>query len=105
MTERVFQAKLIKEIKALFPSCIVLKNDEGYLQGIPDLLILYKNTWAALEVKRNITARRQPNQKYYVDTLDNMSFASFVCPENKEDILDELQLAFSPSRRARISCP
>ena len=93
--ESKFQAKLIKELKEIFPGCVVLKNDAGYLQGFPDLLILYKNMWAVLEVKRNLYAPCRSNQEYWVEELDEMSFASFICPENKREVLDELQQTFS----------
>lgn len=89
--ERDFQAKLIKEIKNIFPGCIVMKTDPTYIQGLPDLLILNKDKWAALEVKRSEKASKRPNQDYYVNKMDNMSYASFIYPENKEDVLDELR--------------
>ena len=89
--ERDFQAKLIKEIKQIFKGCIVMKNDSSYIQGIPDLLILYRDKWAALEVKKSETAHHQPNQEYYVQLMDEMSYASFIYPENKEEVLYELQ--------------
>ena len=89
--ERDFQAKLIKEIKSIFPGCIVMKTDPTYIQGLPDLLILHNNKWAALEVKRSANASKRPNQDYYVEKMDDMSYASFIYPENKEDILDELR--------------
>ena len=91
--ERDFQAKLIKELKVMFKGCIIVKNDPNYIQGIPDLLILYNDRWAALEVKKSATAHYQPNQEYYVDLMDQMSFAAFIYPENKEEILYELQQA------------
>ena len=91
--ERDFQAKLIKELKGMFKGCIIVKNDPNYIQGIPDLLILYNDRWAALEVKKSATAHHQPNQEYYVDLMDQMSFAAFIYPENKEEILYELQQA------------
>ena len=94
MLERDFQKKLIDEIKLRFTGCIVMKNDSSYIQGIPDLLILYKDKWASLECKKSARAKKQPNQVYYVGLMDEMSFSRFVCPENKEDILDELQQAF-----------
>ena len=89
--ERDFQAKLIREIKQIFRGCIVMKNDSSYIQGIPDLLILYRDKWAALEVKKSATASHRPNQEYYVELMDEMSFASFIYPENKEEVLYELQ--------------
>ena len=89
--ERDFQAKLIRELKVMFKGCIIIKNDPNYIQGIPDLLILYNDRWAALEVKKSEHALHRPNQEYYVDLMNEMSFASFIYPENKEEILYELQ--------------
>ena len=94
--ERDFQAKLIKEIKDRFPGCMVLKNDSSYIQGIPDLLILFEDKWASLEVKRSNTASHRLNQEYYVELMNDMSFSRFICPENKEDILHEMELALRP---------
>ena len=94
MLESKFQADLIKELKKLFPGCIVTKLDSGHIQGIPDLLVLYKDKWAALECKKNAGAKKQPNQEYYVGLMDEMSFSRFIFPENKEEILNELQHAF-----------
>lgn len=96
MLEREFQAGLIKELKELFPGCIVLKNDPDYIQGFPDLTILYKNHWAVLECKKSENAKKQPNQQYYVDQANAMSYATFIYPENKEDVLNDLQHTFEP---------
>ena len=92
--ERDFQRKLIQKLKARFPGCLVLKQDPDYLQGIPDLLILYRNKWAALECKRSANASHQPNQDYYVHMMDGMSFSRFIFPGNEEEVLDELQRSF-----------
>ncbi|MDO5399100.1 MAG: hypothetical protein Q4G33_14365 [bacterium] len=94
MLENNFQAKLIKELKALFPDCIIMKNDPDYIQGIPDLTILHKNRWATLECKKDLRAKKQPNQEYYVRQMNEMSFSRFICPENKEEVLNELQQTF-----------
>ena len=94
MLESKFQANLIKEIKETFPGCIVMKNDSSYIQGIPDLLVLYKNKWASLENKKSVKAKKQPNQEYYVDKMNEMSFSRFICPENKEEVLSDLYKAF-----------
>lgn len=94
MLENKFQSKLIKEIKDKFPGCIVLKNDPTYIQGVPDLTIFHSDKWAALEVKKDGKASKQPNQEYYVEKMDEMSFASFIYPENKDQVLDELYLHF-----------
>ena len=96
--EKICQSELIKELKALFPGCIILKNDPTYIQGIPDLLILFEDKWAALEVKKSITASHRPNQEFYVNKMGRMSYANFIYPENKEVVLDELQETFFSRR-------
>lgn len=94
MRESTFQAQLIQEIKSRFPGCFVLKNDvTNQYQGFPDLLILHHNKWAALEVKRSAKAHHQPNQDYYIDILSRLSFASFICPETKGEVLDAMEQA------------
>lgn len=103
MLESNFQSELKKDLKKLFPGCIIMKNDPDYIQGIPDLIILYKNKWATLECKKNSRAKKQPNQEYYVGLMDEMSFSRFICPENKEEVLYELQQTFRPRRSTRVS--
>ena len=96
--ESAFQSALIKEIEEMFEGCLVLKNDSSYYQGIPDLLVLYKDKWAMLECKRHSSATHRPNQDYYISRLGEMSYASFIYPENKEEVLYELQQAFGVRR-------
>ena len=103
--ENKFQADLISDLEDMFPGCIILKNDPCYIQGIPDIIILYKNMWAALECKRSLREPYQPNQEYYIGLMNDMSFASMICPENREVVLDELQCAFRIRRPSRISKP
>lgn len=92
--ESKFQAELIKDIQERFDGVIVTKLDSSHIQGIPDLLILYRDKWATLECKKNAKASHRPNQDYYVSTMDRMSFSRFVYPENKEEVLNDLQQAF-----------
>lgn len=94
MKESIFQSNLIKKLKKMFVGCIVMKTDPNYIQGIPDILILHKNKWASLECKKSLTAHHQPNQSYFVDMMNNMSFSKFICPENEEEILNDLQRTF-----------
>lgn len=94
MLESQFQSKLIKKLKKIFPGCLVMKTDPTYIQGLPDLLILFNDRWAVLECKKSGTASHRPNQDYYVDRMDEMSFARFIYPENEEEILHDLQQAF-----------
>lgn len=90
--ESGFQDRLISTLEAMFPGCMVFKMDQ--FQGLPDILILFGKKWASLECKKHSTAKRQPNQPYYVDLMNRMSFSRFICPENKEEVLNELQRSF-----------
>ena len=98
MLESKFQSELIKELNRMFRGCVILKNDAQYIQGFPDLTILYKEHWAVLECKRSDSEPFQPNQEYYIQVLDEMSLARTIHPQNKEEVLNELQRAFSPGR-------
>lgn len=101
--ESSFQAKLIDDLKKLYPGCVILKNDSGYIQGFPDLTILYEDRWAVLETKRGENESHRPNQDYYVEKLNGMSYSSFIFPENKEKVLNELEQALKPGRKSRVS--
>lgn len=94
MLERDYQKKLVKKLKDIFPGCVVLKNDAQLKQGIPDLLVLYKDKWVALEVKKSESASHRPNQDYNVDRMNEMSYAAFIYPENEEKIFSELKEVF-----------
>lgn len=94
MLENRFKTKLVNEIEEMLPGCIITHFDPNEIQGMPDLLILYGNTWAALEGKKSASASHRPNQDYYVDLMDRMSFASFIYPENKDEVLDRLYRYF-----------
>ena len=103
MTEATYQGKLIKKLKRTFPGCVVLKNDPQYQQGILDLTLLWGPCWAMLEVKASPNSRERPNQRYFVEQLDNMSFAAFISPENEAEVLIALQEAFTSRGAACVS--
>lgn len=97
--ENQFQKKIINMIKdRLGSDCIILKNDPNYIQGIPDIIILYKNCWAALEIKADKKSKKRPNQDYYVIKMNNMSFASFIYPDNVNEVLYEMERSFGIKR-------
>jgi hypothetical protein len=96
--ESDFQSKLIKTIKQRFTGAIVTKLDSSHIQGLPDLLVLYEDKWATLECKRNDNATHRPNQDYYVNKMNDMSFSRFIYPENEKEILDEMEQAFRLGR-------
>ena len=103
--ESAFQSRLIKRIKKDLPGCIVLKTDPNYLQGFPDLLILHGDRWAALEVKRGAKARHQPNQDYYVERLNGMSYAAFIYPENERKIRNDICQTLRAGREPCVPQP
>lgn len=91
MTETKFKKELTDEIKREFPGCMILKNDPSSVQGVPDLTIFHGSKWATLETKKSKSAPHRPNQDYYVKKMNEMSFSSFIYPENKESVLHELK--------------
>lgn len=102
MAESKFQSLLIKKLRRMFNGCIILKNDSSYLQGVPDLLILHVDRWAMLEVKDSYISPVQPNQHYYIELMNEMSFAAFIYPENEAEVLDALQSALEPDWPTRL---
>lgn len=103
MLESVYQAQLIRSLKGRFPGCVIMKNDAAYQQGIPDITLLWCQCWATLEVKASKDAVLQPNQQFFVDQLDGMSFAAVVYPENEEEVLVAMEQAFASRGCARVS--
>lgn len=103
MAESAYQARVIKRLRDMLPGCFIMKNDTRYIQGVPDLTVLYKTYWAVLEVKAHAGARMRPNQEHYVRLLNDMSFAAVIYPENEEEVFRALQLAFESCRPTRLS--
>jgi hypothetical protein len=100
--ERKYQAGLKKRIERRFPGCFIMKNDSGLIQGIPDLIVLWKGTWAMLEVKAYPDADHEPNQDWYIELFQTMSFGAFIYPENETAVLDALEEKFQNCWDARI---
>lgn len=98
MRESRYQRSIIERLEFEFPGCVVLKNDANYIQGMPDLLILYRDKWAMLEVKASRDAPTRPNQEHYISLLAKMSFAAFVYPEIEDRVFYELQHTFHSRR-------
>jgi hypothetical protein len=96
--ESTFQANLIRELKDTYSGGLIFKIGSNGMQGFADILILYEDKWAALECKRGRNSKKQPNQEYYVDRMNKMSFSRFISPENKEEVLCELQSTLRPKR-------
>lgn len=105
MRESEYQAKVVRRLRVMFPGCLILRNDPRFIQGIPDLIILWYNCWAALEVKIDEHAPVQPNQQFYLEEMDKMSFAMFIYPEIEDEVLYDLQRSFESQRQTRLSKP
>ena len=83
--------KLVKDrLERTFPNCMIFRMDPNAIQGIPDLLILFNDTWASLETKASVDSPHRPNQDYYVNLMARMSFSSFIFPENEDEDFDIL---------------
>ena len=95
--EKDFQRNLIKELEQIYnnPDSDVITKFEG-IQGYPDILILHHDQWAMLECKKSKDSPHRPNQDFYVNRLNKMSFARFIYPENKEEVLNDLQSTLQP---------
>ena len=102
--ESLYRRRLIRKLETIYPGCIILKNDPAHLQGVPDLLFLHHSFWAALETKFSNSSPYRPNQGFYLDTMNAMSFAASICPQNEGVVLGDLQEAYEfHIRHSRIS--
>lgn len=102
MLESAYQAEVKQRLELVFPECVVLKNDSQYIQGIPDLLVLHGPWWAMLEVKTSRRARTRPNQKWWIDELNEMSFAAFIFPENEDEVFYAMERSYETSWATRL---
>lgn len=91
-----YKTELIKRIKKRLPGCVVQLMDSSYQQGIPEVLVLYGERWAILEVKKHAKASHRPLQDHFVEKFNDWSFAAFIYPENEKEVLDALQQALQP---------
>ena len=88
--ESKFKKHLKERMELTFPGCIVVHLDPNDIQGIPDLCIFYGEKWATLEGKRSISSNKQPNQEYYVNQMNEMSFSRFIFPEIENEVMEDL---------------
>lgn len=91
-----YKVKLKKTLTARFPGCFFMDNDPNDShQGIPDLTVYWNGRWGMLETKAGSKSAQQPNQAYWVDHYNQLGFASFIYPENEEEVLNALQSALT----------
>lgn len=94
--ETDFKNGLYNEIRAKFPGSEVVPNDAGYIQGFPDATVYLPNgKYVLLEGKRTSNSARQPNQDYYVNESPLCNNAMFVYPENKKEVLQEIERRYN----------
>lgn len=94
MRESDFQSDLRRKIENEIPGSVVQKGNPNWIQGFPDLIILYKNHYACLECKASANEPFRPNQEYYIEQINNDAFCAVVYPENMKEVLDELKRYF-----------
>ena len=94
--ESRFQSRVLRDLREEYPRSLILKIDTSYHPGTPDRLILNEDRWATLEFKRSANAAKQPNQEYFVELMNRMSYSSFIFPENEREVLRELERALRP---------
>lgn len=92
--ESDFERELMEDLDEAFPGCMVIKGASMFRQGVPDRILLCGKNWAALEVKPDPKAATQPNQPWYVEKMNDMSYAAIITPENKQEVISEIQAAF-----------
>lgn len=94
MNETTFRNLFLDKLVSSFPGLVVIKADSTFIQGIPDRFLLYEDRWAALEFKRASNSSKRANQDFYINSFNQMSYASFVFPENQSEVLRGIQRAF-----------
>lgn len=102
--ENRYQEDLINKLETMFPESYIYPNDGRRIQGFPDITILHgSGLWATLECKKSKHEPYRPNQEYYIDDLNSKGFSAMICPENEEEVLNELQRSLKPKRSSRVS--
>lgn len=91
MLEKDFQAKVIKELKAMGLAVIKNQAGPGVPTGFPDVLALGEGIYFALECKTSARAKKQPRQDYWVKKLNEWSYAAFIYPANHDKIMAEIK--------------
>jgi len=96
--EGKFKKKFKKDFLAVRPDVVIFEPDASRRRSDPDMLIIdgdgERQIWAALEFKESEDADHQPNQDYRVEKLSKKGYASFVYPENAEEVFHELEQLF-----------
>jgi len=97
MLESAFKKNFITELNVrLAPIDLEYIHTRSHNRSFPDLLILGPgSTWAALEFKAAEEADHQPNQAWYINRLNHWAYATFMYPENREEVLGDLEKLFT----------
>lgn len=97
--ETAYQRLVKRRLDSEYPGCIIIMIPPDQIQGIPDLLVLYEDRWAMLEVKTSADEPFQPNQEYYIETINaTMSYCSVIYPEIEDKVFYELQQSLGVRR-------
>lgn len=85
------QKRLIEYLKKKGFYVIKTRPGLGTPTGCPDVVALYKNFWAAFEVKASESSPFRPLQKENIEIFNDWSFARAIYPENFEEVISELE--------------
>jgi hypothetical protein len=94
MLESQFKRHVKKRITERFPNLDLDFIDTAY-RSMPDTFVIGPGVWAALEFKQSEDSSHRPNQDYHILRLNKKGYATYVSPENVEEVLDELEILFS----------
>ena len=74
MTESQFKTKVVRYIKSALPGAWVYHPSDKWVSGIPDLFILYRGVFAAIELK---VGKNKPS-KLQLITLERLTAAGAI---------------------------
>jgi Holliday junction resolvase len=89
--ESDFQAKVIKKLKSLGLAVVKNQAGPGVPTGFPDLTAFGEGIYFCLECKASARAKKQPRQDYWVNKLNEWSYAAFIYPSNYDKVMSEIK--------------
>lgn len=89
--ESDFQAKVIKQLKAIGLAVVKNQAGPGVPTGFPDITAFGEGIYFCLECKASARAKKQPRQDYWVNKLNEWSYAAFIYPSNYDKVMSEIK--------------
>lgn len=89
--ESDFQAKVIKQLKSMGLAVVKNQAGPGVPTGFPDITAFGEGIYFCLECKTSARAKKQPRQDYWVNKLNEWSYATFIYPSNYDKVMSEIK--------------